>query len=1121
MVPILLPRPHARTHSSLASRNLRIALLFLVTFTFAPQAWGQDEHTNGRWLGPYGAADWGKVAVHAALLRGDSLGASHSQVVVWDLTPQAKLWKWDPGDSVPRVAKLLSPASAISNVFCSGHSTLPDGRLFVAGGSYNVLDVGLEHTNLFRPSNSSWARQADMAYGRWYPTNTTLADGKVLITSGSEYARMLVFGGRESSGSPQDTLNPLALWGKPFWETSTLQGGTKPPAREGHSLSYSTRTDTLILFGGKTSGGALLNDVWAAKRTDDSTWKWTQLNPDTSSHGTPPARWRHSAVLYPADTSLVMFGGRNGAGDPLGDVWKLYLHRMGSGGQWKKLSPSGTPPTPRYGHSAVFDPGPTGTSGQERMLVFGGLEPASALSDTVWALSLPDGQPPAWSVVALRTGSSVPTAREAHAALFDPGPRKRAESGGNKDERRMVVFGGRNGSTRYSDVWMLWIPDDATLQPVWESVVPDPDPNQNPGTPAARAEHSASPDQLWDRVVFFGGDLSTGLSEEIWSFNLNYYQPDGQKPRWLRLVAPRAPSPRAGHAAAYDPVLLFTRIPERYDPSTGSLSKLTQLNKLLPWYPFMFVLPSGKLFYGGPDLNTQLLDLAAGWDMTHTSNFSGGSAAMYRPGKVLKCGGVLGGNVVDSTARIAFDPTTNATTGWRDPGPLPAQPMMKRNFHNLTLLPTGQVLVTGGKNVNNPFADSTFSEQRVQIWTPAAGETTGTWSATLAREPAVRAYHSTALLLPDGRVLSAGGGPGKGLGADDSSQFRATIYEPPYLFNAQDQYATRPVIGGAPGPLGYNQSFTLCTSGASSISKVCLIRPAAVTHAFDQNQRYVPLGFTAYTNPSRLIATAPLSANLAPPGDYLLFLVDNSSVPAIARWIRLGSTLGTDSCDAVRPAPITDLRTVVHCTNIEVKWTAPGDDSLTGSAKEYDLRVSSSAITSSNFYQATRILIDPPLSPGSAELYTDEVGECSAYRYYAIKTADDAPGPNWSALSNLPHGARTPCPPPQCMDKPIQLARIVEPVRELFALEPNPVHDQMSVRFGVPEEKAGSALEIVVYDVAGRRVATVERGTARIGYHKVFWDLTDQAGGRVSSGLYFVRFKLGDTVLKRRVIAVQ
>jgi hypothetical protein len=186
------------------------------------------------------------------------------------------------------------------------------------------------------------------------------------------------------------------------------------------------------------------------------------------------------------------------------------------------------------------------------------------------------------------------------------------------------------------------------------------------------------------------------------------------------------------------------------------------------------------------------------------------------------------------------------------------------------VLPTGEVLATGGVN-GTAFDDVTKPVRAAEIWDPG----TGAWT-TLASNAVTRGYHGTSLLLPDGRVLNAGSGDGGGA----PNERNAELFSPPYLFRG-----ARPTLTSAPSAVGYGVQFRLDTPDAASITRVTLIRLGAVTHAFDENQRFMRLSFTP--DSKGLTVTAPSSSNRAPPGHYMVFILNGSNVPSIAKIIRL------------------------------------------------------------------------------------------------------------------------------------------------------------------------------------------------------------------------------------------
>jgi hypothetical protein len=156
------------------------------------------------------------------------------------------------------------------------------------------------------------------------------------------------------------------------------------------------------------------------------------------------------------------------------------------------------------------------------------------------------------------------------------------------------------------------------------------------------------------------------------------------------------------------------------------------------------------------------------------------------------------------------------------------------------------------------------------MWSPTSETFT-----TMASMQIARVYHSTALLLPDGRVLVGGSGE---YGTGSIDQLNAEVYSPPYLFKG-----ARPTVTSAPSALTYNSQFTVQTPDAANITSVSLIRLGSVTHAFNENQRYVPLTFTPSTG--SLSVQSPANANIAPPGYYMLFIVKNTGVPSVGVFV--------------------------------------------------------------------------------------------------------------------------------------------------------------------------------------------------------------------------------------------
>lgn len=312
---------------------------------------------------------------------------------------------------------------------------------------------------------------------------------------------------------------------------------------------------------------------------------------------------------------------------------------------------------------------------------------------------------------------------------------------------------------------------------------------------------------------------------------------------------------------------------------TGAQAQSVNLPALgVDLYPRMFLAPDGRVFKAGADRATWFLDPSGtgSWSAGPSSNVglrTYGAAVMYAPGKILLVGG---GNITINTAPAANPMITAevidlnvASPQWRVVAPM----QFSRRHLNATLLPDGTVLVTGGVG-SLGFNNETKPVLPAELWNPDSE----TWT-TLPAMQVTRGYHSTALLLLDGRVVVAGGGEGGGAAGHHND---AEIYVPPYLFKGP-----RPVIEAIPATVGYGETFVVATPDEATVAKVSLIRLPSVTHAFDQNQRFSSLAFTP--TGGGLHVTVPANAHLLPPGHYLLFLVNGNGVPSVAKIVAIRS----------------------------------------------------------------------------------------------------------------------------------------------------------------------------------------------------------------------------------------
>ena len=293
----------------------------------------------------------------------------------------------------------------------------------------------------------------------------------------------------------------------------------------------------------------------------------------------------------------------------------------------------------------------------------------------------------------------------------------------------------------------------------------------------------------------------------------------------------------------------------------GSWRDLSSAQIPLPYYPMMMLAPNGKVFYAGPERFTRFLDTTGtgAWTAGPTSaggNRSYGNGVMYEPGKIL----IVGGDDPPLASAEVID-LNQQNPSWQPVGSM----SVARRQQNATLLPDGTVLVTGGSS-GAGFNNSGAPVYAAELWNPSTGTFT-----TLSSAAIYRGYHSIAMLLPDGRVLSSGG----------DGEPNAEVFSPPYLFKG-----ARPSITSAPQSLWYGLSFSVATPNATSISTVSLVRLSTVTHSTNMNQRFLRLPFSQAGG--GLSVTAPSAAEIAPPGDYMLFLVNSTGVPSVGSIVRLG-----------------------------------------------------------------------------------------------------------------------------------------------------------------------------------------------------------------------------------------
>ena len=401
--------------------------------------------------------------------------------------------------------RLLAPSGA-RPLGRNGHSAFydPAGDRMILLNGITVLDgktVGLQDSwSLSLGADPAWSWLG--ATGAAHPGGT---GGSVVYDP--QRQRAVFFGGwlGNTSGLSQAVWT-LSLGANPAWSTIAEPHGPKATGRRGHSAVFDPVRHRMIVFGGWVQWfgepNPYVNDLWSLDL--DPPYAWTRMQ----ATGTPPSvRWGHTAVYDPVRDRMIVFGGEAFA--DLSDLWELTLSPAPA---WHPLAASGIPPAALSQHSAIYDP--VG----DRMLLFGGI--SGGYSADVWELSLASS--PVWRLLPV----SGPSPRAGHTAIYDPAA------------ARMIVFGGFNGSA-LGDLWQL----ELAGTPRWE-------PLTSVGTPpAGRQYHAAVYDARRQRMLLLAGFASNDrIFDDLFELSLV------GTPQWKPLAPSNPPLRHYGHAAIYDPV---------------------------------------------------------------------------------------------------------------------------------------------------------------------------------------------------------------------------------------------------------------------------------------------------------------------------------------------------------------------------------------------------------------------------------------------------------------------------------------------------------------------------------------------------------------------------------------
>jgi hypothetical protein len=329
---------------------------------------------------------------------------------------------------------------------------------------------------------------------------------------------------------------------------------------------------------------------------------------------------------------------------------------------------------------------------------------------------------------------------------------------------------------------------------------------------------------------------------------------------------------------------------EIYTPATRKWKLEPKLTRTFPTYPALFLMPSGNLFYSGSNSgygSARVGRTPGVWNTRDNSfrivpglrdaNETETSGSVLLPPaqaqKYMIVGGGGIGSSPHSTARTAIADLSQPDPRWT-PGPNLAQPT---RYPGIVITPDGRVIITGGSRGYRGEHDSDLFE--CHSFDPATGKLT-----TLAKPSVGRDYHSEAMLLADGRIVTLGGNPLYANKADTvpgEFEKRIEIYSPAYLYHGK-----RPTIAAGPKRLTRGETANFSTPDAARIESASLLRPSAVTHVTDVEQRSIALSLTR--NGNSITVRVPNSAGLVPSGWYMLFVANGQATPSKAYWVHVG-----------------------------------------------------------------------------------------------------------------------------------------------------------------------------------------------------------------------------------------
>jgi YVTN family beta-propeller protein len=432
---------------------------------------------------------------------------------------------------------------------------------------------------------------------------------------------------------------------------------------------------------------------------------------------------------------------------------------------------------------------------------------------------------------------------------------------------------------------------------------------------------------LPDGRVLVNGGRNTTVRSSIFDWRVNTWTrtPDMNDPRWYN-TSVALPNGRVWTVSGSG----GSGTAERWDAAIG-WSRLTGINwntvtsepgYITIWHPFLSLAPDGRLIHFGPTDTMHWVSPDGSGAMSNTGTTVPGSHypkegcwVMYDEGRILVAGGGANTTANSSDTTTGTSSTMAYTVDVRGGTPVitPRNPMtFARQFANCVVLPNGEVMVMGGNTSGLKFND-TGSILTPEIWNPGTGQ----WRS-MANADVPRNYHSLALLLPDGRVMSGGGGLGGGDHRD------AQLFTPPNLFKADGTLAVRPTINTTPSAIGVATRFIV--TGTPGIQKFSFIKMSAITHSVNTDLRYLSLPFTE-VSPGTYELTAHNSLNVMTPGYWMLFGLNAAGAHSVAK------TILVDAINAVNVAvPGNQASYIGQAASLQMVGSGPAGSVLNWSA---------------------------------------------------------------------------------------------------------------------------------------------------------------------------------------------